>query len=237
MKLQKYLIILPLIIASFSVLAQEKKSNDEYKSTFQFSTEVRRTVDKDLMSASVYSRKTGKSLVELRAFVSKNLNEVLELAKKYPTIEVEATGIQNYPHYKKEKVKGWEAQGDIRFKSKDFEAMEKLLNGLGDEIALNSIDFSVSPEKRAVLEDEMTAEMIKKLQHKAEIIKKGLNAESYLLVNIQLDSINNTPRLYRGQMAQMTYASKSSFQDEDSLPLEAGKETVISHASGTVKFK
>ncbi|MDP8161805.1 SIMPL domain-containing protein [Pasteurella skyensis] len=237
MKLQKYWVILPLITATFTALAEEK-TDQKYQSTFHFSTEVRRIVDKDLMFASVYSRKTGESLAKLRTFVSKNLNEVLELAKQYPTIEVEATGIQNYPHYKKEKVKGWEAQGDIRFKSKDFEAMEKLLNGLGDEIALNSIDFSVSPEKMAVLEDEMTAEMIQKLQHKADIIKKGLNAKSYILSNIQLDSVNNRPRqLYRGQMAQMTYASKSSFQDEDSLPLEAGKETIVTRASGTVKFE
>ncbi|PID51302.1 MAG: hypothetical protein CR960_01520 [Pasteurellales bacterium] len=238
MKLQKYLLILPLMVTAVGSFAQEISSkNDDYKSSFHFATEVRRTIDKDLMLASVYSRKTGKSLTELREFVSKNLNEVLELAKQYPTIEVEATGIQNYPHYKKDKVKGWEAQGNIEFKSKDFKAMEKLLASLGENIALNSVYFTVSPEKRAILEDELTIEMVEKLKHKAEIIKKTLNANEYILDNVKLGNFNDRT-YYRPYMEQMTYNSaKAPLQEEIKIPLEAGQETIVSQVSGTVRFK
>ncbi|MDG6881858.1 Predicted periplasmic/secreted protein [Phocoenobacter uteri] len=238
MKLQKYLLILPLMATAVSTFAQETiTNNDDYKSTFHFATEVRRTIDKDLMLASVYSRKTGESLTELREFVSKNLNKVLELAKQYPTIEVEATGIQNYPHYEKEKVKGWEAQGNIEFKSKDFKSMEKLLASLGENIALNSVYFTVSPEKWAMLEDELTTEMIQKLQHKAEVIKLALNAKEYILDDVKLGNFNDRS-YYRPYMAQMTYgATKAPLQEEIKIPLEAGKETIVSQVSGTAKFK
>ncbi len=221
-----------------SAFAQDTTiKNDEYKSSFDFATEVRRTIDKDLMLASVYSRKTGKSLIELREFVSKNLNKVLELAKQYPTIEVEATGIQNYPHYEKDKVKGWEAQGTIDFKSKDFKSMEKLLASLGENIALNSVYFSVSPEKWAELEDELTVEMIQKLQHKAELIKKTLNAKEYVLDNVKLGHLNDRT-YYQPRLAAMTYgATKSPLQEEMKLPLEPGQETIVSQVSGTAKFK
>lgn len=237
MKLQKYLLILPLMVTAVGSFAQEiTMKNDEYKSSFYFSTEVRRIVDKDLMLASVYSRKIGKSLSLLRAVVSNNLNEVLELAKQYPSIDVEATGIQNYPHYKKDKVKGWEVQGTIEFRSKDFKAMEKLLASLGENIALNSVYFSVSSEKWADLEDELTVEMIQKLQHKAEVIKKTINANEYVLDNVKLGNLND--RSYYPRMAAMTYgATKSPLQEEMRLPIEPGKETIVTQVSGTAKFK
>ncbi len=236
MKLQKYLLILPLMLTSVSSFAQETTvSNNQYTSTVHFSTQVHHSIDKDLMLASVYSRQTGKSLAQLRERVSKNLNEVLALAKKYPSIEVEATGIQNYPHYEKDKVKGWEAQGTIEFKSKDFKAMEKLLSSLGEDIALNSIYFSVSPEKMEKLEDELTQEMIQKLQHKAEIVKKALKANEYVLDDVKLGHLNDRT-YYQPYMAEMSYGAKSSPQ-ANKLPIEPGKETVEIQVSATAKFK
>ena len=161
MNLKKFFIILPLVGASFSASA-EGLSETKQTTTFQFTAEVSRTVEKDLMEVSLYSRKLGKSLNSLKNEVSANLNKVLDVAKQYPDIEVQADGILNRVNYNdKGKVEGWVAEGYINLKSKNFTSIEKVLENLGNDVAINNIGFSVSPETMKALEDEMTLAVIK----------------------------------------------------------------------------
>lgn len=236
MKLKKIFAILPLAVATLSVSAEspvEAQSTNE-ATTFQFSTEVSRTVEKDLMQATVYSRKNGKSLEALKKDVSANLNKVIEQAKAYQDIEVQAEGITNYVNYnEKQKVDGWIAEGYINLKSKNFDAIAKVLNDLGEDVAVANISFSVSPEKMKALEDEMTLEVIQQFQHKAAVIQKGLSAKRYLLVDVQLNTPNGNNRFEAAPMRMAKMASSYS----DNMPLEAGKENISAVASGKVRFE
>ena len=230
MNLKKLFIILPLVGASFSVSA-EGLSEIKQATTFQFTTEVSRTVQKDLMEVSLYSRKLGNSLNSLKNEVSANLNKVLDVAKQYPDIEVQADGILNRVNYNdKGKVDGWVAEGYINLKSKNFASIEKVLENLG-----NNVGFSVSPETMKALEDEMTLAVIKQFQHKAEVVQKGLNAKSYQLVDVQLNTPNGVGN--RDDIHPMMAMAKSASYATEEMPLEAGKETISATASGRVEFK
>lgn len=234
MKLQNFLTILPLAIATMTASAETAETTKG--STFHFATEVSRTVEKDVMQANVYSLKSGKSLTELKKVVSTNLNQVLEIAKKYPSIELQTEGVSHYAHYnEKGNIDGWEASGSISLKSKDFEAIATVLENLGKDVAIRHIDFSVSPEKLASLEDEMTLEIIQKFQHKADVIQKGLGAKSYKLKDIHIQTPNNGasqtyPVMYAAKMARSADAMEQ-------MPLEAGKATISASASGSVIFE
>lgn len=236
MKLKQTLALLPLTFATFTAHAETAAAAENKGSVFHFSTQVNRTVEKDLMQAEVFSRKTGKNLAELKKAVSINLNKVLEAAKKDPSIEVSANGISNSADYDNQgRVKGWEAEGRILLKSKNFEAIATILDNLGSEIAISYVDFSVSPEKMASLEDEMTLEIIKQFQHKANVIQKGLNAQKYVLSDIQLDTPNGNQPHYEPRM----YMAKESraAAESASMPLDAGKQTISATASGKVTFE
>ncbi|MCK3654759.1 hypothetical protein A4G19_02960 [Pasteurellaceae bacterium Macca] len=237
MKLTHYLALLPLTMASFSAMAEEN-AKAKNNSVFRFSTQVSRTVEKDLMQADVYSRKSGKNLADLKKTVSANLNGVLENAKKYSDIEISAEGLSNYADYdNKGKVTGWVAEGHINLKGKNFESIAKVLDELGADVAISQVNFSVSPEKMASLEDEMTLEIIQQFQHKADVIQKGLKAQKYTLRDIQLNTPNGgmmhspSPRMYKA--AAVTLSADS----QESVPLEAGKTTISATASGEVVFE
>lgn len=235
MKLKQLFAILPLAAASVAATAETADMNKG--STFNFSTQVHRTVEKDLMQAEVYSRKSGKNLADLKKSVSENLNKVLEQAKKHADIEISADGLSNYADYdNKGKVIGWVAEGGITLKSKNFDAIAAVLDNLGDNVAIRYVDFSVSPEKMASLEDEMTVEIIKQFQHKAAVIQKSLNAKSYVLSDIHLNTPNGTGNRPEARMyaAEMTAAK---FASADSVPVVAGKETISANASGKVVFE
>lgn len=242
MKLQKYLAILPLAFATLGAAAETNPETDNNGkgSVFHFSTQVNRTVEKDLMQAEVYSRKSGKNLAELRKAVSTNLNKVLEQAKQQSGIEITADGVSNYADYNKDgKVIGWVAEGRISLKSKDFEAMAKVLENLGDQVAVSHIDFSVSPEKMAALEDEMTLDIIKQFQHKADLIQKSLKSQKYVLSDVRLNTPNSDNQNY--PVGARMYAASAKMASMDSaveaMPMEAGKQTISASASGKVTFE
>lgn len=235
MKLTHYL-MLAMMTLGFALHAHAQPAPHEKGSTFQFSTQVSRTVEKDLMTAEVFSRKAGKKLPELKKAVSANLNKVLEQAKQNADIELIAEGISNYADYdQKGKVIGWVAEGRVRLISKNFDAIANILDHLDEEIAINAVHFSVSPEKISALEDEMTLEIIKQFQHKAEIIQKGLNAPIYTLTEIQLNTPNGHMPHYETMMYTMNTAKMAI--DDKKLPLEAGRQLIIATASGKVVFK
>ena len=233
MNLKKFFIILPLVGASLTTSA-EVLTDVNQATMFQFSAEARRTVEKDLMDVSLYSRKSGKSLVNLKNDVSVNLNKVLAAVKQYPEIEVKADGISNRVNYnEKGKVDGWIAEGYINLKSKNFLSIEKVLEGLSNQVAINDIRFSVSPETMKVLEDELTLEVIKRFKYKAEVVQKSLNAKGYQLVDVQLNTLNSEGTY--GVRPMMAMDKSANYSEE--MPLEAGKEIISATASGKVKFE
>lgn len=238
MKLSKAFIILPLFIANLASASETiADKNTSVGSSFEFSTEVRREVEKDLMQATVFSRKTGKSLADLRKSVSKNLNQTIESVKQYSTIQLESGGIRNVVNYSNNgKIDGWITEGRIHLKSKDFEAMAKVLENLSSEMAIDDIYFSVSPEKIASLEDEMTLEIIKQFQHKADVIQKGLKLDKYRLTNVRLETPNGEESYFNARPLAAMAKSADSFEKER-LPLEAGKATISARATGQIVFE
>ena len=141
------------------VHAEEQAKNDNNKTEFDFSTNVTREIEQDLMKATLSSRKEGKSVKELKSEVNGKLNKVMDLIKQYPSIEVRSDGIRTYPNYYTQKngkrlIEHWIAEGELVLKSKDLESMAKVLEGLEDNITIEDVSFSVSKEKLASLEDE-----------------------------------------------------------------------------------
>lgn len=231
---KSFALLLPFLIGS--AFAQDTPLA-QHRSVFHFATEVSREVEKDVMQAVVFSRKKGKSLAEIQKAVSKNLNPVIENAKKSPEIEVRAEGVRHYADYdNKGKVTGWVAEGNIMLKSKNFEAVAAILNDLGDEIAIRDIHFFVSPEKRVALEDEMTAEIIQQFKRKADIIQRGLQARNYTLSEVHLDTPNGGRYAPRAAMSMMK-STNYDLAESEALALEAGTERISARASGKVTFE
>lgn len=250
MKLKTFFTILPLAVTTVTAFAETATTESasagtvvlaerKQASNFSFSTKVTRNVEQDLMQATVYSQKSGKSLPELKKSVSQNLNQVLETAKKHSAIEVQAEGISNNVNYNnKGNIEGWQAYGSVSLKSKDFEAMAEVLENLGKDVAIQSIYFSVSPEKVASLEEEMLLEVIKKFQAKAETIQKALGAKQYRLSMVNLQTPSDDGYEYGSRMESAMYATKQAAMGQTAdMPLEAGKTTISASASGSVDFE
>lgn len=233
MKFKQMLLLLPFVLSALSAnaetIAQSKGA------TFHFSTQVSRTVEKDVIEVSLFSRQSGKHLAQLKKQISTNLNSVIDTIKKESGIDVESGFSHTADYDNKGKVIGWVATGHLYLESKNIEAVAKILDNLGSEVAIGDISFKVSPEKMRTLEDEMTLDILKQFQHKAALLQKGLNASQYRLSDVQLNTPNGAtvqhyePRMY---MAEAVSAKSA-----ETVPLEAGKQTITATASGKVIFE
>lgn len=248
LNLKKYWALLPLTIATpFMVQAEEQAQNDTNKTEFHFSTDVTREVEQDSMLASLSSRKEGKSVKELKSEVNEKLNKVMDLTKQYPSIEVSSNGIRTYPTYYTQKngkrlIENWVAEGELVLKSKDLESMAKVLDNLGDNASIDNVSFSVSKEKLASLEDEMTLEIIQQFQHKAEIIQKGLNAKKYTLQNVRLNTPSDRANFsdgyyFAGERALSKIAPSSEAKRSEPMILIPGKQIIKASADGSIQFE
>lgn len=228
MKLTRTLFLLPIALMINTSYADTNFAPKE--TTFTFSTEVTRSIDKDLMQVQLNSQKTGKKLSELKQQVSANLNKVLELVKQQKGIQIQSNGVNSYANYDpKGKVSAWVVEGSIQLESQDIEVLAKILDNLGDDIGISYVDFSVSQQKLASLEDEMTLDAIKQFQHKAEIIQKGLNAKGYHIKDVQLNSPGDFS-------SQQNYAAVSLMakSEKENVPLVAGKASISANATGSI---
>lgn len=234
MKLQPLLLSLSLVMIAFNVSATSTTKATS-QTSFHFSTQIERSVKKDIMHAEVYSRKTGKTLRELKLAVSQTLNTVLKSVKPYPNIEVTAQGVHHYADYNNHgNVVGWVAEGSIQLKGKAFDDIAQILENLSDDVAIRYIEFSVSAETLASLEDEMTRDIIKQFQHKATLIQQTLNASSYQLSEVHLHTPNGRNHSMPAKASATAFRAATT---NEPLPLEAGNATISASASGKVIFE
>lgn len=233
---------LPIILTFvFTALLAEANVKNPAQSTiagsiFEFSTEVSREVERDIIQVVVYSSRTGKSLKDLNNSVSVDLNGVLQEVKKYPSISVQTNEISQYPNYNNQnKVDSWITEGSLYLESKDFNVMANVLENLGNgnNVAIRSVNFTVSEEKLAAIEDEMTLEIVKQFRRKANVLQKGLNAKGYTITDVQFNALNARRSIYNYNLPM---AAERAVRDE-AIPLEAGKQTISLTASGKVKFR
>ena len=63
---------------------------------------------------------------------------------------------QTYPIYNdKNKLDGWRGRAEVQVSSKDFKAAGELISQLQAKLQLNNLNFTVAPETRRELENQL----------------------------------------------------------------------------------
>jgi len=145
---------------------------------------------------------------------------------------VKSGGYSTHPVHEKGKLRRWRASQDLILESGDVEAVTKLVGTLQSELQLRSIGFSVSPERRRGIEDELVAEVLAAFRARAEIVRRSLGARSYEIVQISINTQGGAPPRPVRMMA-MEMASASQVR---APALEGGSSRIVVHASGTIEF-
>jgi predicted secreted protein len=127
-------------------------------------------------------------------------------------------------------LQGWRGRAEIRVESRDFEAASALIGKLQAAMQLASLNFSIAPDSRKAVEDELMVEAIKAFKARAEVAKGALGGRDYRIVRVGIASG------YSGPQPRFAAARAAPSPEVAAPSFEAGTSQVTVTASGAVEI-
>lgn len=225
----KPLIVSALLVAAPLALAQETGQPRYNLVTIQ--AQAQREVQNDLLNATLYVEVSDSSSAAVANSVNRTVNEALRVAKEYKTVRVRSGNNRTYPVYSRSnQLQGWRGRGEIRIESRDFEAASALIGKLQSGMQLGGISFTVAPDTRRALEDELTVEAIAAFKARADVVRNALGGKGYRISRLNIAG---------GHVPIQPYAmARAAVSSPEVTPpsLEGGVSQVTISANGSVEI-
>ena len=224
--LLKLAIVLPAL-----GLAGATWANDEALTynRIHLSTSASTQIENDTLIAILYVQREGTKLPELANEVNKRIGEAIRQSKQVSGIDLQTLAYQSNPIYDKQRLSGWRVRQSIRLESQDTASLSQLIGDLQRLLAVESINYQVSPGKMREVEETLIAEAIDAFTQRAKLITNQLNYKHYRLVDITINTM--------GQPIHGMHTRGLAMQAEMASPvIEAGKQDVQITVSGTIEM-
>jgi predicted secreted protein len=182
-------------------------ADDEETNRVSFHVERSREVANDWLQATVGVTAENPDPAKLADEINKTMAWALQTAGGNERVHVESGGYRTYPIDEKGRVRRWRGSQDLRIESADFDAATTLLGALQARLQLQSLNFTVSPERQREVEDQLIAEALDAFRSRAEMIKRKLGADSYQIVRLDLNTQAAVPRPLLHEAAMMRAAN------------------------------
>ena len=167
----------------------------------------------------------------IAASVNETMQWALKLAKAHKDIEVSTRSYQTWPLYNQTFISGWHASQQLYLRSTDITGLTELVGELQEKLQVNQMNFSPTKQARTRIENELINEAMVAFRQRAEIIKGHMDNINYRIVNIQVNTGQSGPIMYRESMVSMAK------MDGASAPAaEAGTSNAVVTVSGSIQF-
>ena len=204
------------------------------KDQVSFRVETAREVPNDWLGATLGVDEEGNDAAALAGRVNRRMAEALELAKENEEIRVASGAYQTQPVYDRSKIVRWRASQDLVIEGADVDAITELVGKLQAQgLLLRGIAFSVAPETKKRIEDEMIVETLSAFRERAGLIARGLGRRGWNLMSLSIAEPGvPMPYLQRSQPMAMEAADAA-------VPpaLESGRSTLRVSIDATVEVE
>lgn len=203
------------------------------------SADASRDVANDEMNVVMRVERQSENLATANRDALGRINTLLERARGVTGVESSLAGVGSNPIHAESrqadgkierKVTGWHVHADASLKSRDIQALSKLIGELGEDARILSVGFTVSKQARARIEAELLVEASKAFNERAAMIANSLGYAGFEIERINVGTAG-TPRPYRAvaQEAMMLKAAAApDFADS------VGESTLSANANGQV---
>ena len=223
-------LLLGALISSLPALAAEPQPPRYNTVTLQ--ADAQREMQNDLLNATLFVEVNDATPAGVANAVNKSVNEALRVAKEHKAVRVRSGNNQTYPVYSKaNQLQGWRGRGEIRLESRDFEAASALIGKLQSGMQLGGIQFTVAPESRRAVENELITEAIAAFKARAEIAKAALGGRGYKLQNLNVSSGRSLP-----PQPYMAMARAQAAPEVTAPNLEVGLSMITVNANGSIEI-
>ncbi len=198
----------------------------------EFSVVATRQVENDTLIAILYVQREGEDTGKLVNEVNRSIQWGLEQARKSSGLKVQTLDYQTNPIYRDQQLQGWRVRQSLRLESRNATQLTRTIGTLQERLAVGSIRYDVSPERRRQVESELIGEAIRAFTKRAELITTQLDRNEYRLVSMNVNTSGSPPPpRARHVMAMRAQAAAAP------PVLEAGTQSLQVHVSGTIELK
>jgi len=196
-----------------------------------FQVERSRPVENDRMQAVLNLTAEDDNAAHLADQINRSMDAALKTAKARVKVEVRTGSYRTYPVYNKEKIQRWRATQELLLEGSDFAELGSLIGQLQERLQVTSIIFSVSPARRAAVEDELIAQALDAFKQRAELVRKQLAAKGYRIVDVSINTGGGQPVPIMMRAAAMEAASVAP------PAVEAGTSTLSVNVGGVIELQ
>jgi len=216
-------IVFPAVASAETVIAEDQVS---------FQVEVGRDVGNDRMVAILNATAEEKKPANVADGINSTMTWALDQARANKLVTSRSGSYQTYPVYEDRKIVRWRGRQELQLESQDVDQLSQLVGTLQSRLQMQSLQFSVSPDRRREVENELIEQALGAYQARAEIIRKSLGAKTYRLLDITINSGGRSPVIPVRAEAVSTLSRASVSKPA----LEQGTSRVNVQVSGKIRL-
>jgi predicted secreted protein len=219
-----------------AAMAQQAMPYEILQNVAQLSASGTVEVQQDLLSISMSTTRDGTDAGVVQTQLKQALDTALAQAKQAAApgqMDVRTGNFSLYPRYGKDgKINGWQGSTELVLEGKDFPRITGTAGKI-QTLTMNNVSFALSREQRARVEGDAQAQAIERFKAKAGEVARNFGFSSYTLREVSINA-NDQGSPPRPRMLAMSAKAEMS---DASIPVEAGKSTVLVTVSGSVQMK
>ena len=219
-----------VVLAGLAAAAAADEPRD-VRNQVSFSVARSREVENDWVTAIVGATHESTDPAEVAKRVNTDVGWGTELARATAGVRVRTGGYTTRPITdKRSATTRWRGSQTLVLEAADAQLLSELIGKLQARLQLQNIHFSVSPERRRAVEDELVDEALAAFRARAERVQKKLGAVGYEIVSIRVDAAGAPPPMPRRGAVMMADAAVPP------PALEAGTSTLRAGAHATIEL-
>ena len=224
--LRRHFIALALCVLAQPICQAEEQTNYD---RINLSVDAMEEVESDMLVAVLYVQREGSELSALSDEVNKLISKALQRGKKAKEVDVQTLAYQTYPVYQKQRQASWRVRQSIQLKSRDVNALSKLLGELQNSLALESVNYMISPESRSKIEESLIGKGIAAFRQRAQNITEQMGRKRFRVVtmNVNTGGAPIQPMRNFAAMAEATVAAPV---------LQPGTQTMTVNINGMIEL-
>lgn len=217
--------VLVSMLALFSPLQAEELPKDRY----HFSVSARGQADNDWMVVVLSTQHQDKDLARASTAANKEMAWALDQLKGELEIKSSTEGYRSQPVYsdKGREVRAWRVTQQLRLQGANFDRLTQKLQKLQERLSIQQMQFSVKPDTRDLLVEDLMVEALANFRRRAKLIAHQMDAIDYKPVNVNINTGGNPGRyqapemMMRSMSADMASPAVSGGESDISVQISA----------------
>ncbi len=228
-KLHLFAALVAAAIATTSAAAHDAAPTYD---RINFRVSATKEVDNDTLVVVMYYGRDGQHPTSMADDVNRTIAWAVELARQASGIKVQTLQYRQEPVYRNRSISSWKVRQSIRLESSDVTTLSRLVGELQERLSVSSLRYTISPEVRLGVEDELIALALDRFGRRGKLIADELGRSDYRIVAMDVTTSGGSPAPVRMRAVTMAESSRVT-----APTLEPGVQSVTVQVSGTIELE